>query len=77
MDVLGLSFGGMVLIVEERGKVRFCGSSLLLQYTVVINTEEFEEMMNSADVVEVDEGKRKGGEVGGRGRGCGVACKWV
>ena len=33
------------------------------QYTVVINTGEFEEMMNSADVVEVDEGKKKGVEV--------------
>ena len=48
-------------------RVRSCRSSLLLQYTVVINTEEFEEMMNPTDVVvQVDERKKKGVEVGGR-----------
>lgn len=46
--------------MEERGKVRCCRSSLLLQYTVVINTEEFEEMMNPTDVVQVDEKRRRG-----------------
>jgi hypothetical protein len=68
VDVLGLSFGGGdgVLKVEERGKVRSVVDSVA-QYTVVINTEAFEEMMNSADVVEADEGKKKEGEVGGRG----------
>ena len=51
---------GTMLVVEERGKVRCCRSSLLLQYTVVINTEEFEEMMNPTDVVQVDEKRRRG-----------------
>jgi hypothetical protein len=73
VDVLGLSFGVM-LIEEERGKVRLSFESVA-QYTVVINTEEFEDMTNSTDVVEVDEGKKKG--VRRYRRGGGVACKWV